>query len=54
MSDKRLQNLVTFYSLLDELGKKLGGARTLAGCRGRMQWPARGVYAGSIDSHGQR
>jgi hypothetical protein len=44
MSDKRLQDLVTFYSLLDELGKKVGGARTLAGCRGRMQWPARGVY----------
>lgn len=44
MSDKRLQDLVTFYSLLDELGKKVGGARTLAGCRGRMQWPLRGVY----------
>lgn len=44
MSDKRLQDLVTFHSLLDELGKKVGGARTLAGCRGRMQWPARGVY----------
>jgi hypothetical protein len=44
MSDKRLQGLVTFYSLLDELGKKVGGARTLASCRGRMQWPARGVY----------
>jgi hypothetical protein len=44
MSDKRLQGLVTFYSLLDELGNKVGGARTLASCRGRMQWPARGVY----------
>jgi len=44
MSDKRLQDLVTLYSLLDELGKKAGGARTLAGRRGRMQWPARGVY----------
>jgi len=44
MSDKRLQDLVTFYSLLGELGKKVGGARTLAGRRGRMQWPARGVY----------
>jgi hypothetical protein len=44
MSDKRLPDLVTFYSLLDELGKRVGGARTLAGCRGRMQWPVRGVY----------
>jgi hypothetical protein len=44
MSDKRLQDLVTFYSLLDELGNKVGGARTLARCRGRMQWPARGVH----------
>jgi hypothetical protein len=44
MSDKRLQDLVTFYSILNALETRIGGARTLAGCRGRMQWPARGVY----------
>lgn len=44
MSDARLQHLVRFYSILDTLEKTLGGARTLADCRGRMDWPVRGVY----------
>ncbi len=44
MSDRRLQHLVRFYSILDTLEKTLGGARTLADCRGRMNWPARGIY----------
>jgi hypothetical protein len=44
MSSQRVEDLVRFYSVLDALEVKIGGARTLAGCRGRMDWPARGVY----------
>ena len=44
MSDERLQHLVRFYSILDELERRIGGARTLADSRGRIDWPARGVY----------
>jgi hypothetical protein len=44
MSHGRLQHLLRFYSILDSLEKKLAGARTLADFRGRMDWPARGVY----------
>ena len=43
MSDRRLQDLIRFYSILNELEKTIG-ARALADCRGRMKWPARGVY----------
>lgn len=43
MHDRRTR-LIRFYSLLDELEKKLGGARTLAACNGQMGWPRRGVY----------
>jgi hypothetical protein len=44
MSQERLQDLVSFYSLLDRLEQVIGGARSLGECRGRMHWPARGVY----------
>jgi hypothetical protein len=44
MNDGRLQDLVRFYSILDSLEKTIGGARTLAACRGRMNWPKRGIY----------
>src|ERR1700722_1639955 len=44
MSEERLQHLVRFYSILADLEKIIGGARTLADCRGRLAWPARGVY----------
>jgi hypothetical protein len=44
MSHQRLASLIRFYSILDQLERKIGGARTLAYCRGRMAWPARGVY----------
>lgn len=44
MSDRRLQDLIHFYSILNQLEKTIGGARALADCRGRMKWPARGVY----------
>jgi hypothetical protein len=40
----RLRDLVRFYSILDRLEATVGGARTLANCRGRMEWPLRGVY----------
>jgi len=36
--------MVAFYELLHELGRRIGGDRTLADCHGRMPWPARGVY----------
>jgi hypothetical protein len=44
MSVSRLQHLVRFYSILDELERRVGGAPTLADCKGRMNWPRRGVY----------
>jgi len=44
MSHARREHLVRFYSILDELEKRIGGARTFGDCRGRMNWPARGVY----------
>lgn len=40
----RLDDLVRFYSLLDRLGHKVGGAKLLSECSGRMAWPKRGVY----------
>lgn len=40
----RQHDLVEFYSILDRLEKKIGGARKLADCGGRMGWPGRGVY----------
>jgi hypothetical protein len=44
MNAQRRDDLVRFYSLLDRLGGKIGGARRLADCSGRMIWPSRGVY----------
>jgi hypothetical protein len=40
----RLEDLMRFYSILDRLRENIGGARKLADCSGRMDWPARGVY----------
>ncbi len=40
----RLTDTARFYGLLDELEVRLGGARVLADCHGRMNWPDRGVY----------
>jgi hypothetical protein len=42
--NRRLEHLIRFYSTLDALEKKLGGARSLTNCSGSMHWPARGVY----------
>src|SRR5580700_1482936 len=44
MANSRLRDLIRFYSILDFLEQAIGGARTLADCRGRMDWPKRGVY----------
>ncbi len=43
MNDERREHLIRFYSLIDRLEKNIAGARTLAGCSGRMDWPGRGV-----------
>jgi hypothetical protein len=40
----RREHLVRFYSILDDLQRKIAGARKLADCSGRMVWPERGVY----------
>jgi hypothetical protein len=40
----RREHLVRFYLILDNLQHKIGGARKLADCSGRMDWPKRGVY----------
>lgn len=44
LNNRRLEHLIRFYSILDALERKLGSARTLANCSGRMNWPRRGVY----------
>lgn len=40
----RIEHLMRFYSLLDQLQKDMGGPRKLGDCSGRMSWPSRGVY----------
>ncbi len=40
----RFIDTARFYGLLDELEARLGGARVLADCNGRMNWPDQGVY----------
>ena len=42
--NNRLCDLRTFYALLSDLERRLGGTRRLADCRGHMNWPVRGVY----------
>ena len=44
MKPERRTHLIRFYQTLDELEENIGGARTLADCSGRMDWPRRGVY----------
>jgi len=44
MSEQRLNHLTRFYSILDTLEQNIGGAKKLADCSGRMNWPKRGVY----------
>jgi hypothetical protein len=40
----RINHLNSFYDLLGSLTNRLGGAKLLANCNGRMPWPRRGVY----------
>lgn len=42
--ETRRAALDDFYALLAELEEKVGGKRTLESCKGRMDWPQRGVY----------
>jgi hypothetical protein len=44
MSIERLDDLKRFYELTGKLGEAIGGARMLAECNGRWNWPRRGVY----------
>jgi hypothetical protein len=44
MCNQRLEFLVRFYSILDDLERTIGGARVLADCRGRMVCLAKTSY----------
>jgi hypothetical protein len=44
MDAARRKDLVSFYAILDNLEKNIGGTRTLAGCSGRLIWPKGGAY----------
>jgi hypothetical protein len=50
MKDERINHLTRFYSLLDILEEKLGGARRLKECSGYLDWSERGVYFFCEDS----
>lgn len=39
-----MNDLIRFYSILNQLEKAIGAASALADYRGRMKWPSRGVY----------
>jgi len=40
----RLEDINKFYELINKLKCRLGGAKLLRECNGRMSWPTRGVY----------
>jgi hypothetical protein len=40
----RLDDVVRFYELLDDLSQRVGGPRRLADCTWKSRWPAKGVY----------
>jgi hypothetical protein len=40
----RCEHLLRFYSIVESLDQKIGGARKLADCLIHMNWPKRGVY----------
>ena len=44
LNGQRTCHLTQFYKLLAQLERKIGGARRLSECSGRMDWPRRGVY----------
>jgi len=41
----RRDDIDRLYGLLDDLERRVGGARKLKNCTGYMDWPDRGVYA---------
>lgn len=44
MIDRRLYDIERFYKMIARLDQKIGGARMLASCSGRLTWPARGIF----------
>jgi hypothetical protein len=40
----RREDLHSFYEILDELERRVGGCRRLSDCTGKSGWPERGVY----------
>ena len=44
MNGSRLYDIRRFYDLLERLEQKIGGARLLSDCTGKLNWPQRGVY----------
>ena len=40
----RLSDVRRLYDILAELERRMGGARRLGECNGRMPWPSRGIY----------
>jgi hypothetical protein len=44
MAEPRIADLRSFYCILNRLEQRLGGAKTLGDCSGRIPWPQRGVY----------
>lgn len=42
--ENRLQKVLQFYEILEELENVVGGKRVLENASGRMDWPKRGVY----------
>lgn len=42
--NKRHHHLVRFYSALSVLREKIGGARQLSACNGKLHWPQKGIY----------
>jgi hypothetical protein len=43
-TQKRLNDIISFYNILDELEKMMKGKLNLAQCTGKDNWPQRGVY----------
>ncbi len=41
---ERVRHLKQWYALLDQLAARVGAARLISECSGKMNWPQRGVY----------
>jgi DNA invertase Pin-like site-specific DNA recombinase len=44
IAGNRLEDLKRFYSIIEELERRLSGCRRLTDTNGRMYWPQRGIY----------